>query len=163
MIIQKNGFIKDNLYLLGAPELPAYFVDADEPAIFDAGAALFGQTYINRIRKILKNRSPRYLFLTHSHYDHCGSVAQLKSAFPDLIVAASKKAKENFTRPKVIEGIKTLNDFISANADALNIKVKKPVAFQPFEVDLTVSEGDSIQLSPDVTLTIIETPGHTRD
>ena len=163
MIFQKKGFKKDNLYLLGAPELPAYLVDANNPAVFDAGAALFGQTYIKEIQKILKGRPPRYLFLTHSHYDHCGSVSQLKNAFPEMIVAASKQAKENFTRPKVIAQIKTLNDFISANADALNIKVKTPVAFQPFEVDLTVREGDSIQLSPDVTLTIVETPGHTRD
>ncbi len=162
MNFQQNGIIKDNLYLLGQPEAPAFLLDAPEPALFDAGATVFGPAYIRDIQRILQGRPPRYLFLTHSHYDHCGSVAQLKDAFPGLKVVASPIARQNFKRPRVIDVITRLNGFLSAASDPLQPEAGS-IAFEPFEVDIIAEEGDQIALSGDLTVRIIETPGHTRD
>jgi len=35
--------------------------------------------------------------------------------------------------------------------------------FEPFEVDVTLQDGEYLELSRDLTVQVLETPGHTRD
>ncbi|MGE5544658.1 MAG: MBL fold metallo-hydrolase, partial [Bacillota bacterium] len=84
MIIRKSGHIKDGLYYLLHSEFPVFLLDRPQPAIFDAGLSCTGKLYVKAIKKVLGDRQPSILFLSHSHWDHCGSVSTLKKAFPDM-------------------------------------------------------------------------------
>ena len=66
MIFDKIGKIKNNFYMLGTPAMPVYLVDADNPAIFDAGLAFLGQLYAEDIKKILGSRPLEYCFSSSS-------------------------------------------------------------------------------------------------
>jgi glyoxylase-like metal-dependent hydrolase (beta-lactamase superfamily II) len=81
MIFKKTGKIIDDLYLVGHPAMPVYLLDGQRPAIFDAGLAFLGRLYVNGIREIIDRRDLHYCFLSHSHFDHCGSVAVLKKNY----------------------------------------------------------------------------------
>ncbi len=163
MIINKTGKIIEGFYSTGLPVAPIYLLDGDQPVLFDAGFAFLGEIYVNDIRKILGNREPAFCLLTHSHFDHCGSVSFLKKSFPSLKIVSSENAKKIFKKPKAIKLIKSLNIAAEQDTKKINPDIKATLQFEAFEIDQTVQEGDIIEVSKDLTIKVIETPGHTRD
>ena len=115
MIIKNTGKIVDDLYMVGHPAMPVYLLDGENPAVFDAGLAFFGNLYTADIHGIIGNRSLRYCFLSHSHFDHCGSVSILKKNFPGLKVLASEKAKNVLDRPNAIKLMITYKNTSATN------------------------------------------------
>ena len=163
MIINNTGQIIDGLYMVGTPAMPVYLLDGEKPAIFDAGLAFFGKIYADGIRQVLGRRNLQYCFLTHSHFDHCGSVSFLKKEFSDLKVVASAKAKKVLGRPNALALIRKLTRANEPLAKTIGIELVEFQRFEPFEVDVTLKGGEFIKLSPDLTVQVVETPGHTRD
>jgi glyoxylase-like metal-dependent hydrolase (beta-lactamase superfamily II) len=163
MIIDKTGHIAGPLYMLGNPVIPVFLLDGNQPAVIDAGFYTLGETYVKALRKILQERQPAYIFLTHSHFDHCGSVAVLKKHFPDMKVMASEKAQTTLAKPNAIRLIRQLTEAsLKMGRDNGYIQNDK-TGFEQFEVDMTVSDGDELEIDPDMTLQVMDTPGHTRD
>jgi glyoxylase-like metal-dependent hydrolase (beta-lactamase superfamily II) len=78
MIVRKTGKIIEGLYMVGPSAMPVYLLDGEKPAVFDAGLAFLGNIYVDEIQQILGRRPLHYCFLTHSHFDHCGSISVLK-------------------------------------------------------------------------------------
>jgi len=164
LIINKTGKISEDLYMLGAPGIPVFLLDGPDPVVFDAGFSFLGKKYVKDIKNILGDRTPAYCFLTHAHYDHCGSVSVLRNAFPRMKIVSSHKAKDILTRPNAIKLITKL----SLNAEQAGNRGKEdkyPAAdpFQPFGIDMCVKDGDTVELSGGISIRAIETPGHTRD
>jgi 2-aminobenzoylacetyl-CoA thioesterase len=163
LIIEQTGCIVDRLYMLGNAAVPVYLMDGENPAIIDAGFSFLGHHYAAAISEVLGSRTPTYCLLTHSHFDHCGSVSVLKSHFPEMKIVSSEQAKTTLARPNAVELIRELNR-ASVNVVRRNgFSGDASLEFIPFEIDMTVKEGDVLQISPDRTLRVIETPGHTRD
>ena len=163
MIFNRIGKIIDDLYMVGHPAMPVYLLDGQKPAIFDAGLTFLGNLYTDEIRQIIGKRDLHYCFLSHSHFDHCGSVSVFKKNFPGLKVVASEKAKNVFGRPNAIKLMQNLTRAAEQLAKPIGIELTEFERFEPFEVDLTVKNGDLLELSPNLTVQVIETPGHTRD
>jgi len=163
MIIEQAGPIIEGLYMVGPAAMPVYLLDGEKPAVFDAGLAFLGKIYADGIRQILGHRQLHYCFLTHSHFDHCGSVAMLKKSFPALQVAASEKAKNVLARPNALALIGKLTRASEPLAKSIGVELAAFERFEPFEVDLTLKNGQCIELSRDLTVQVFETPGHTQD
>jgi len=163
MIIRNSGKIIDGLYMVGTPLMPVYLLDGTKPAIFDAGLAFLGRMYTEAIRAILSDRSLCYCFLSHSHFDHCGAVAALKKSFPGLKAAASAGVKKVLERPNALTLIGQLTREAEQMARSMGIELSRFDPFEPFAIDLVLSDGQSLELSPDLTVQAIATPGHTRD
>jgi 2-aminobenzoylacetyl-CoA thioesterase len=163
VIFKNTGKIVEDLYMVGTPAMPVYLLDGENPAVFDAGLAFLGSIYTDGIRQIIGRRNLQYCFLTHSHFDHCGSVSALKKEFPDLKVAASEKAKHVLGRPNAIALIGKLTQAAEQMAKRFGIELSEFKQFEPFEVDVTLNDGASIELSHGLTVQVLETPGHTRD
>lgn len=163
MIIKNSGKIIEGLYMVGPPAMPVYLLDGEKPAIFDAGLAFLGKIYADGIRQILGRRNLQYCFLTHSHFDHCGSVAVLKKSFPALKVVASEKTKNVLGRPNALALMRNLTQASEPLAQSIGIELAGFARFESFGVDLTLKDGECIELSRDLTVQVLETPGHTRD
>ena len=162
MVVDQIGEIVDGVYMLGHRAVPIFLVDGVRPALFDAGMAFLGPEYARQIRQVLGDRQPAWCFLTHSHFDHCGAVAYLKTQFPKMQVVCSQKAANIFDRPNAISLIFDLNQFAAGMAVDFGVD-PGDTAFEPFRVDATAGEGDCFQISPDLTVLAMETPGHTWD
>jgi 2-aminobenzoylacetyl-CoA thioesterase len=100
------------------------------------------------------------------HYDHCGAAAYFKKAFPGIRIAASEKAAKIVLRPNAIN----LMGELSANVVPLiediegiddHLLLREP--FEPFGVDMILSDGDSVPLGRHLSVHVLSTPGHTRD
>ena len=61
-----------------------YRFGADSAAVIDPGAE--ADKIISALNK--NALTPKFILLTHGHFDHIGAVAQLKAAFPDEIKTA---------------------------------------------------------------------------
>jgi glyoxylase-like metal-dependent hydrolase (beta-lactamase superfamily II) len=163
VIIEKSGRITEDFYMLGPVGVPVFLVQGDYPVIFDAGFSFLGDKYARDIKNVLNNKSPKHLFLTHAHYDHCGSVSSLRRHFPDLFVSASELSMDILKRPNAIK----LMTRLSKEAEMFAVKGDKKhpptKPFQSFEVDQAVKEGDVIELENGLSIRVIASPGHTRD
>lgn len=101
------------------------------------------QPVIDSLKK--EKKLVRFVFLTHTHYDHIYGIKELMKHYPDCLVYTSffgKKALEsdklNFSRYH--------NDPIILTGN--NIKV--------------LHEGDKVEISTDINLEVLETPGHDK-
>ncbi len=165
-IIQTTGQLAENFYASGLETFPVFVLKGkNKTVLFDSGVSCTAPIHIKALKKLCAERPPEILFLTHAHWDHCGSAAALKKAFPSLKTAASGKAAEIISRPNAVNFIAKLNrdefgTVVSMVGD-LAAELGEPY-FQPFTVDIILKEGDSVDLG-DVTVQVMETPGHTKD
>lgn len=84
--------------------------------------------------------SVSHILLTHGHYDHVGSVNELKEALGCTVVGAEKEMPL-FTDPAL-----NCSQFVGG-----------PIIVHP---DVQVREGDTVTVG-NMTFTVLETPGHT--
>ena len=163
MIFNKTGKVVDDFYVLGHTWMPTYLLDGDKPVLFEAGVACLGRIYEESIQAVLGGRKPAILFLTHVHYDHCGATAYLAKVFDPLQVAASSLAAQIIVRPNAQKLMRELSQKAALLITGVDREKMLPDAFEPFEVNMIVSEGDVIQLENGLSVSVIATPGHTRD
>jgi glyoxylase-like metal-dependent hydrolase (beta-lactamase superfamily II) len=166
MVIDKTGHVKNNLYYLGVTECPIFLLDGPQPVIFDAGVTCTGKIYVEAIRSILGKRQPSALLLTHVHWDHCGSAAYLKKAFPDMKIAATSMAANILQRPNALALISNLNGSIAAHLKSLTELDPSQLLderFNPFEIDILLNDNEVFDFGGGNIIKVLSTPGHTQD
>lgn len=163
MIFTQTGRLTDFFYVLGMRHFPTHLLLGSRPLLFEAGVSCLGPLYVNEIQAILGQTEPEILFLTHVHFDHCGTAGFLQQSFPKLKIAASERAADIVQRPNAIDTIRQLNRMTFSWVEAEAPGLSKDIAFIPFSVDLVLSEGDCIEIEKGLTVHILETPGHTWD
>jgi glyoxylase-like metal-dependent hydrolase (beta-lactamase superfamily II) len=149
----KPAGITDNFYCLGPVSVPSFLLDGDHPIIFDSGIYIFGEYYFKEILRIMGDRRPEYLFLSHVHFDHCGAAGFLKRVIPEMKIGASHEASEIIKKTSAVKLIKKLN----------TIAHDGKVYFEPFAIDRVFNDGDVIEVAKNISVKVIKTPGHTRD
>jgi 2-aminobenzoylacetyl-CoA thioesterase len=163
MIIQKTGKIDDDLYVIGSAAIPVYLLDGPVPVLFDAGLTAGAFVYEDGIKKILGERDPEFLFLTHSHFDHVGSVSHFKEVWPDLKIVGSVKCSEILLKPKAVQLIRDLNFEGSKNIKKMGLSPINEKGFESFELDILVQPDQTIEPAPGLSVVALNTPGHTWD
>ena len=153
IIASEAARITENFYCLGPSPVPLFLLDGDTPVIFDAGIYLWGPEYLKSIRTFIGDRIPRYLFLTHMHFDHCGAAGYLKKMLPGLQIGASREGRDIIDKPSAVALITRLNAFGSNESRT----------FEQFTVDRILEDGERIHVSDRLSVQVIKTPGHTRD
>jgi glyoxylase-like metal-dependent hydrolase (beta-lactamase superfamily II) len=135
----------------GVPEYgTVYVIDADEPAVVDAG---FGR---NRefIYDLLDHLGiePSYILPTHVHLDHAGGAGYLAERYPDAEVKTPEKGVKHLVDPsRLVTGTKAaVEDQWQYYAEPVPI---------PEERIEGLTDGDVIDLG-DRSLTVYDAPGH---
>ncbi len=167
MISHATGPVADGLYVCGLTWSPVYLLESAVPVLFEAGFSCAANLYEKDIQRVLQEREPGMLFITHGHWDHCGTAAFLKHRFAGLRIAASPDTGAILSRAgarKVMTRlgatvIPTLRSLL-CEADATTL-VDQP--FQPFHLDMQLVDGQSIGVTAGLTVQVVATPGHTRD
>ncbi len=167
MVDSKNGVkLADNVHEINLGQVKAFLIEMKDGGLIlvDTGLPNSEKKIISYINSIGKSVSDiKYIFLTHSHVDHFGSVYMLQK-----LTGAHVGIQQN--------GIK----FINGEAGVLLPKPKQPTQFKTkfmislMKVALKVSKPKFIKpdialkegILPDnmgVNVKILETPGHSSD
>ena len=163
MIITESGKISDGFYIVGPAAVPVYLLDGPSPVLFDAGFTALGPLYEAGIREILGDRTPEYLFLTHSHFDHIGAAGHFKQIWPGMKIGGSRRCQEILSKESAIRLIRELNHEGTGNLIKMGVRPLNKDPFEPFDMDILIRPDEEMELSPGLTLTGLSTPGHTRD
>jgi 2-aminobenzoylacetyl-CoA thioesterase len=163
MKFDQTGIIADDFYVVGNATVPVYLMDGPVPVLFDAGLTALGLVYEADIKKILGNRSPGYLFLTHSHFDHIGAAAHLKAVYPTMNIAGSERTQHILHSDKAIHLIRDLNQEARESLEGLSGISSCKDPFEPFDLDLKLKGGETINLDSGCHIEVMNTPGHTWD
>ena len=158
----QTGEVFDGFHVVGNETVPVYLLDGPVPVLFDAGLTALGR-YEADIRRILGDRTPGYLFLTHSHFDHIGAAAHLKSVYPAMKIAGSKRTQEILQRDKAVQLIRSLNQEAAESLESLNQGSIYEDPFESFDLDVKLKGGEIIELDPDCHIEVLNAPGHTWD
>ncbi len=119
--------------------------------------------YADVIGKVLGKRPLKELWLTHSHYGHCGAEAYLQQHFEGLAVGAAPGAARVMERPGAVADISQLSKVAHAMMkDEFGLQAPD-IDFVPYRVDRVLHEGFEFEISRRLSAKVIETPGHTRD
>jgi 2-aminobenzoylacetyl-CoA thioesterase len=165
-VINKTGLAANGLYVNGFTWSPTYLVTAKTAILFEAGFSCMGRLYERDIRAVLGNQNPEFLFLTHVHYDHCGSASYFKKIFPNLKICASHRAHEIIQRENALHLMSSLSQYVIPLIEQLPGIQKEELLmepFQPFEVDIIFNEEQVINIDDELSVRVFTTPGHTRD
>lgn len=135
------------------------FVTPGKTALIDAGFAFGASRIYEGVRAVLGDRPLDYLLLTHSHYDHVGASVYLRENLPGVQVMASERAAHVLSKPSAVAVMRSLDEAAACDEGV------KPCETYPscFPVDRILREGDLVDMGVRRYLTVMETPGHTRD
>ena len=140
-----------------------YLMDGPSPVLFDAGFTALGLRYETEIGDVLAHRSPTFLFLTHSHWDHIGAAARFKARWPGMRIGASRGVCDTLARTNVLHQIRDLNRAAGPELRSWGVADLFDGDFEPFTVDDVLEPGQIISLSPGTSMQVLSTPGHTWD
>ena len=130
-------------------------------ALFDCGMVHCAKDTIQNVQNALMGRhgSLDYLFITHTHYDHIGALPFFRKKWPLLRLVTSQAGAAVLLKDTPRRVIRELS-IVAANE--CNAKIDAEYNDDAFHADIVVKEGDAIPLG-DLSVEVLETPGHTRD
>ncbi|MBN1469279.1 MAG: hypothetical protein JXM74_04905 [Fusobacteriaceae bacterium] len=67
-----------------------YLLTTKEPILFHTGTAAYAKELIPQIKKVLKNKKLKYIYISHFESDECGGLFQLLNEFPEAIPVCSE-------------------------------------------------------------------------
>ncbi|MBF0509330.1 MAG: MBL fold metallo-hydrolase [Deltaproteobacteria bacterium] len=103
----------------------------------------------------------KHLLILHAHFDHCGAVPFFKRRWPQMSIWASYPAQSILMAPKAVVGISNFNKMATAQFGDVQATSKLDLSFDGVVVDRPVKEGDIIDLGGDISVTIMDAPGHS--
>lgn len=141
---------------------PGYIIKGGKQHLMiDAGMNLIGPAYIASLKKIFGNEnSLDYVFATHSHFDHVGSIPYLKRKLPKLKAGAFKRVGDLMKKKSVLNLMTNLSEL--QRGFYQDIVGDEDVRIEPVDFEFNLKEGDRFDLG-DVTCEVYEVPGHTGD
>lgn len=162
MKVQAVGKFGEWITVGGNHFYPGYIIKGKERSLMiDAGINLMGPAYIASLEKIFGNKKTLdYVFATHSHFDHLGSIPYLKRKLPRLQAGAFERVGTLMKKKSVLDLMTYLSDL--QRGFFQNIVGEEDVHIEPVDFEFNLKEGDRFDLGG-VTCEVYEVPGHTGD
>jgi glyoxylase-like metal-dependent hydrolase (beta-lactamase superfamily II) len=129
-------------------------------ALVDCGMAFCAGETIANVENALNGRDLDYILMTHTHYDHIGALPYFRERWPELKAVTTETGAAVLlkdTPRRIFRELSTAADKAMGRGDML-----LDYSDGAFRADITVRDGDSIGLGG-ISVTVLETPGHTRD
>ena len=166
MVSAHTGHVANGLHVAGLNWSPVFLLEGHRPILFEAGFSCAARLYERDIRRVLDKRFPEVLFITHVHWDHCGTTRHLQRSFPGLKVAASKEAASIVSRSSAQRRMTELGRTVVPTVrtfEGVDQSLVEEEPFEAFSVDMPLEEGQVIEVGRDLHVEVLATPGHTRD
>ena len=162
MKLQAEGDFGEWITVGGNQLYPGYIIKGRQRHLMiDAGMNLIGPAYIASLEKIFGDKNALdYVFATHSHFDHVGSIPYLKRNLPDLQAGAFERVGTLMKKKSVLDLMTSLSEL--QRGFYQNIVGDEDVRIEPVNFEFNLKEGDQFDLGG-LTCEVYEVPGHTGD
>ena len=166
MWIRSSSQISDNIFQVMTPVSSHFLIcSANQCALVDSGVLGLGVVKAVKTALALNGRSLNYLLITHADADHIGGIAELKKAFPELVVAGSNLLKEKLENKELLEklyerNLSILNSF-DLSPDCSENAISKEDWILATKIDRTLTDGENLNLGGDIVIKAYAFPGHT--
>lgn len=154
------GKICDGLWYLGHRESGVYLLEGSNRSLIVSGGTSYIVPLVMSQLQTFSLREERIsaILILHAHFDHIGIIPFFRRRKPDMIVYGSKRAWQILSVP---QNIRTINEFSHRIAERMGCgnlgeELEWPEGLQ----GTVIHEGDVIDLG-DLTVEIMETPGHS--
>jgi glyoxylase-like metal-dependent hydrolase (beta-lactamase superfamily II) len=156
--------ISEKVYLLGDSYYQVYLIKGENCALVETGLSYTVPKVVDQLTELgISPKEISYLVVTHAHFDHTCGAPGLKKSFPNLKLIASPVAARVLAKEKVVA-----SHFVE-DKEVVETLLGKAVidyndSFQPpptINVDMIMSEGDTLDLGEGCTLHFYSTPGHS--
>jgi len=127
-------------------------------ALIDPGMMFCARETIQNVKNALNGRPLDYILIGHTHYDHVGALPFFRTEWPDVQIAATASGAAVLQKDTPRTAYWELSNY----AAAMYNRHVEHYDVHLFWAGLHVKDGDTINLG-NLTVQIIETPGHTRD
>lgn len=155
--------LTDNVLLFGNGNFNYYVVGNKEAALIECGMSAGVSIFANQWSQLKKPPEVKYILALHSHFDHVCGIPMLKEMFPAAQVLASLPTMNVFSLDKVLGVMKRADNIVSDEYVKAGLLDEKPITLDTknLTVDRALHDGEHINLSDDLEMTILETPGHS--
>ncbi len=156
--------ISPHVRLLGNGFFNFYLVGNETAALVECGTTAAAQIFQEQWASISDKPRIKYIVALHSHFDHICGLPLLLNLFPDAQVVASSAAQKTMSREDVMAD-HFRNDALVSQTYLKNGFIDKitDIGQQSgtLKVDMVVGEGDSLDIEPDLSIKILDAPGHS--
>lgn len=160
MWIKSAGDITENCDQISTSVSTHILCKGTYNALFDASAWGLKEDLVEAVLKRVDFLN--YIFITHAHFDHLGTIPYLKQKFPNVKIIAGSDTVKLLNKDDTIEKLFELNRD-SALALGQEFSLSLNVWKDALKIDEVLNEGDEIDLGDGVHVKAIYTPGHTKD
>ncbi len=147
MWIQKPGVVNDQLIFLGTPKNNIYLLKGECDMLIGGGGQWIVPELMTQIRSLqIDMERVKYLFIGHSHYDHCGAVPYLQKRFPHIKVLASSEAAKLFAMEKALRNMRKFSHAALEQMGLPNEFEGFSLDFDKIDVAKTLKDGEKLDI-----------------
>jgi len=148
--------ISDNVFIIRQKMFPLYLITGEKNFLVDTSISAFEEEIVTKLKYLLGNKPLDSILLTHSHYDHTGSVPHIQKVFGSAIFG-SERTIELLKKKDVREFIRDMNSKFNRV-----LGIEQETKFPSLKKIVPVIDGDVIRIDNNRFLDVIKTPGHTK-
>ena len=146
--------------------LYSFYIDAPEPAIIDTGVTESAAEVPAALAAIGKRiEDVRWILLTHGHIDHIGGAHALGGATgrrAKVVIAGADAEFLQSRQAHVDEYVNARGAYIGDPDGAAHVAESGLAAISgELQPDVTVADGDTIDLGGGISVRVVAIPGHT--
>jgi flavorubredoxin len=136
---------------LGVVPINAFVIKGREPILVDTGAVVESAEFMAALRKVIDPAELRYVWLTHTDYDHTGSLAALLAQNPALKVITTFLGVGimSLAAPLPLDRVQLLNPGQSITLGGRTLTAFRPPAFDNPSTTGFYDHGSDILFSSD--------------
>lgn len=160
MWIKSSGEITENTLQITTASCSHVVAQGDYCAISDAGLYAEAETLWNRIEQEVE--TIEFILLTQVNFSLVGGVPFLRTKAPHLRLVAGREATELLKDKKTTKELYKSNK-LACEAAGIEMDISPEDWHKQIQVDMTLSDGESLSLGDGVDVVLVDSPGHAVD